>query len=125
MDPGLRRDVGGVMTRDQFAAIALSFPGAEAGTSYGMPSFKVRGKFFTRVRDEDDSAVLQDVPFDERDLLIEAEPATFHVTKHYDGYPIVLARLATLDTDQLRGFLERRWRKLATRAMILMRDTAD
>jgi hypothetical protein len=113
-----------MMTRDQFASIVLSFPGAEAGTSYGMPSFKVRGKFFTRVRDEDDSAVLQDVPFDERDLLIEAEPATFHVTKHYDGYPIVLARLATLDTDQLRGFLDRRWRKLATRAMGRMRDAA-
>ena len=112
------------MTREEFAAIVLSFPGAEAGTSYGMSSFKVRGKFFTRVRDEDDSAVLQEVPLDERDLLIEAEPATFHVTKHYDGYPIVLARLATLDHDQLRGFLERRWRKLATRAMVRIRDAA-
>lgn len=112
------------MTREEFAAIVLSFPDAEAGTSYGMPSFKVRGKFFTRVRDEDDSAVLQDVPLDERDLLIEAEPATFHFTKHYDGYPIVLARLATLEPDQLRGFLERRWRKLATRAMVRIRDAA-
>ena len=112
------------MTREEFAAIVQSFPGAEAGTSYGMPSFKVRGKFFTRVRDEDDSAVLQEVSLDERDLLIEAEPRTFHVTKHYDGYPIVLARLATLEPDQLRGFLERRWRKLATRAMVRMRDAA-
>lgn len=113
------------MTREEFAAIALSFPGAEAGTSYGQPSFKVRGKFFTRVRDEDDSAVLQDVSFDERDLLMEAEPATFHFTKHYEGYPIVLARLATLDPAQLRGFLDRRWRKLATRAMVRQRDAAD
>lgn len=105
------------MTRDEFAAIALSFPGAEAGTSYGEPSFKMRGKFFTRVRSEDDSAVLQCVPNDERDLLIEMEPATFHFTDHYRGYPIVLARLGTLDPAQARAFLERQWRKMATKAM--------
>lgn len=106
------------MTREEFAAIALSFPGAEEGTSYGMPSFKVRGKFFTRVRSEDDSAVLQGVPHDERDLLIEMEPATFHVTDHYRGYPMVLARLATLDAAQARALLERQWRKMATKAMV-------
>lgn len=112
------------MTREEFAAIVLSFPGAEAGTSYGMPAFKVRGKFFTRIRHEDDSAVLQCVPFDERDLLIEMDPKTFHVTDHYRGYPTVLARLATLEPGQARGFLERQWRKLATRAMVRMRDAA-
>ncbi|MES2034917.1 MAG: MmcQ/YjbR family DNA-binding protein [Pseudomonadota bacterium] len=105
------------MTRDDFAAIALSFPSTEEGTSYGEPSFKVRGKFFTRVRREDDSAVLQGIAHDERDLLIEMEPATFHVTDHYRGYPMVLARLETLDPGQARAFLERQWRKMATRAM--------
>ncbi len=105
------------MTREEFAAIALSYPGAEEGTSYGMPSFKVRGKFFTRVRSEDDSAVLQCVPLDERELLVEMDPATFHVTDHYRSYPIVLARLATLDPVQARGLLERQWRKVATKAM--------
>jgi hypothetical protein len=112
------------MTHDEFAAIVLSFPGVEAGTSYGQPSFLLRGKFFTRVRSEDDSAVIQEVPLDERDMLCEAEPETFHFTRHYDGYPIVLARLATLDPEQLRGFLERRWRKMATRTMAKARDRA-
>ena len=110
------------MTREEFAAIALSFPGAEEGTSYGMPAFKVRGKFFTRVRRDDDSAVLMDVSFDERDMLLEVEPQTFHITPHYKDYPSVLARLATLDPAQLRGFLDRRWRKLATKTMIKARD---
>lgn len=105
------------MTHEEFAAIVMSFPGAEAGTSYGLPSWKVRGKFFTRVRSEDDSAVLQCVPVDEREMLMEAEPDTFHFTDHYRGYPIVLARLATLDPGQARAFLERRWRQLATKAM--------
>ena len=112
------------MTREEFAAIALSFPTAEEGTSYGMPSFKVRGKFFTRVRAEDDSAVLQCVPHDERDLLIELEPATFHYTAHYKDYPIVLAQLATLDPSQARALLERQWRKMATKAMAKAFDGA-
>lgn len=110
------------MTREEFAAVALSFPGVEAGTSYGQPSFLLRGKFFTRIRGEDDSAVLQEVSLDERELLMEADPETFHITPHYAGYPIVLARLATLDPDQARGFLERRWRKMATKTMQKARD---
>ncbi len=106
------------MTEEEFAAVALGFPGAVEGTSYGRPSFKVRDRFFTRVRSEDASAVLACVPADERDFLIEADPATFHVTAHYRDYPIVLARLRGLGADQARGYLERQWRKLATRAMI-------
>ena len=97
------------MTPEDFARIALSFPACEAGTSYGVPSFKVRGKFFTRIRAEDDSAVIQEVPFDERDLLIEAEPETFHFTDHYRNYPIVLARLASLDPGQLRALRDALW----------------
>lgn len=96
--------------------IVLAFPGVVDGTSYGQPSFKLNGKFFTRLRAEDASLVLQEVGFDERAMLMEAEPETFHVTPHYQGYPIVLARLDTLDAAALRGFLERRFRKAAKKS---------
>ena len=33
-----------------------------------------------------------DVSFDEREMLMEAEPETFHITAHYKDYPSVLAR---------------------------------
>jgi len=112
------------MTRDEFTAIVMAFPGVEEGVSYGQPSFKVNGKFLTRVRKDDDSAVIMEVPLDERDLLLEVEPETFHFTAHYKDYPCVLARLETLNPDQLKGFLERRWRKAATRAMVKARDAA-
>ena len=112
------------MTGKEFAAVVLSFPGAAEGTSYGQPSFKVRDKFFTRVRAEDNSAVLACVPADERDFLMEADPGTFHFTPHYKDYPIVLARLEGLTADHARGFLERQWRKLATKTMIRNREAA-
>jgi len=98
--------------------ICLSFPGVTEGSSYGRPSFLVNKKFFTRLRHEDNSMVLLEVPFDEREMLMEAEPATFHVTPHYKDYPSVLARLESIDPGSLRNFLERRWRKMAPKKLV-------
>ncbi|TAJ72227.1 MAG: MmcQ/YjbR family DNA-binding protein [Phenylobacterium sp.] len=106
------------MTPDEMKAIVMSFPGAEEGVSYGRPSFKLNGKFFTRLRGEDDSLVLMDVGFDEREMLMEAEPDTFHLTPHYKDYPCVLARIGNLHPGSLRNFLERRFRKIARRAAV-------
>jgi len=106
------------MTQDEMTAIALSFPGAEEGTSYGQPSFKVNGKFFTRLRAEDQSLVLLEVSFDEREMLMEAEPQTFFFTPHYKDYPSVLARMASLDPGSFRNFLARRFRKIAKKSVV-------
>lgn len=112
------------MTYEEMRAIVLSFPGVEEGVSYGRPSFKVKDKFFTRLRREDESLVLMDVNFDEREMLMEAEPETFHFTAHYKDYPCVLARMKTLHPGSFEAFLERRWRKVAPKALVKARDAA-
>ncbi|CAN5786535.1 MmcQ/YjbR family DNA-binding protein [soil metagenome] len=106
------------MTPDEMREIILSFPGAEEGESYGAPAYKVNGKFFTRLRREDQSVVLTGVSFDERDMLMEAEPATFHTTPHYKDYPSVLARIETLHPGSFRNFLDRKWREIAPKKLI-------
>ena len=106
------------MTPDEMTAIVLAFPGVEAGTSYGSPSFKLNGKFFTRLRRDDASVVLMDVSRDEREMLMEAEPGTFHLTPHYKDYPCVLARIETLHPGSFHNFLERRFRKVAKKAAV-------
>jgi hypothetical protein len=113
------------MTADEVRAIALSFPLAEEGRSYGHPAFLVNRKFFCRIRREDASVVILEVSFDEREMLIEAEPDTFHFTAHYKDYPAVLARIASLDPVQFRSFLERRWRKIAPKKLVKERDSAS
>jgi hypothetical protein len=113
------------MTQDEMEAIVMAFPGAEKGISYGRPSYKLNGKFFTRLRREDDSVVLLEVSFDEREMLIEAEPQTFHFTAHYKDYPSVLARIATLHPGSFRNFLERRFRKIAKKAAVKEYDAAN
>ncbi len=112
------------MTPEDLSHIVLSFPGAEAGASYGQPAFLVNKKFFTRLRAQDQSVVLMDIGFDEREMLMAAEPATFHITPHYKDYPTVLARLESLHPGSLRNFLERRWRKIAPKAVVKAHDAA-
>jgi hypothetical protein len=110
------------MTLEEMEAIVMAFPGAEKAMSYGQPSYKVNGKFFTRLRREDASLVLLEVSFDEREMLIEADPETFHFTPHYKDYPSVLARIATLHPGSLKNFLERRWRRIAPKKLVKERD---
>ena len=105
--------------------IVMAFPGAEPGMSYGSPSFKLNGKFFTRLRRDDASVVLMEVSHDEREMLMEAEPGTFHLTSHYKDYPCVLARIETLHPGSFRNFLERRFRKIARKPVIKAYEAAQ
>jgi hypothetical protein len=112
------------MTLEEMRQIVLSFPGVEEGSSYGRPAFLVNKKFFTRLRREDGSLVLLDISFDEREMLMEAEPKTFHLTAHYKDVPAVLARMQTLHPGSFRNFLDRRWRKIAPKKLVKDRDAA-
>lgn len=110
------------MTWEVVQAIALAFPGTEESTSYGTPSFKVAGRIVTRLRAEDDSLVFLDVNFDEREVLLEADPVTFHITPHYKDHPVILARLAEVHSGTVTSFLERRWRSVAPRRLVKLYD---
>ena len=112
------------MTEEDVRAIALSFPKVEEAIAWGRPGFKAFGKFLTRVRKEDNSLVLP-CTFDEREMLMEVEPETFHLTPHYKDYPSVLARLETVDPGTVRSFLERRWRACAPKKFLKEFDTAN
>ena len=105
------------MTPADLRALVLTFPETEVGTTHGKPSFKAGGRFFTRLRAEDDSVVVYVDSEDHRDMLMEAEPATFHIIDHYRGYPIVLARLASVDPAWLRKTLEKRWLKIVPKTV--------
>ena len=106
------------MTEAEMDAVIMAFPMVEKGLSYRQPSYLLNGKFFTRLRGVDASLVLLEVSFDEREMLMEAEPQTFHFTPHYKDYPSVLARIATLHPGSLKAFLERRFRKIAPKKLL-------
>lgn len=97
-------------TWEDVKAIGLALPGTEEGTSWGTPALKIGKKFWIRMRPEVDDPVLV-VRIDpmEREFLLQAEPDTFFVTPHYDGYPAVLVRLAEIDPENLRELLTESW----------------
>ena len=105
------------LTEAQVKKIVMSFPGANESSHYGYPSYKIEKKFFVRLRKEDNSLVLVVSSMDERDMLLESDPALFHITPHYQNYPSVLARLEKLDAKFLRGMLGRRWRQIASKKL--------
>jgi hypothetical protein len=55
---------------------------------------------------------------DERDFRMEADPATFFVTDHYRGYPIVLVQLNRVERADLRELLEVAWRRIAPKRLV-------
>jgi hypothetical protein len=106
------------VTEAQYKKIALSFPGAVEGGSYGKPSILILKKFFTRLRAEDDLIVLRVGSNDERDMLLEADPVTFTITDHYRPGGYILARLDKIDAPTLRSMLERHWRMIYPKKMM-------
>ena len=106
---------------DTARRLAEAFPGVEEGTSYGTPSWKVRGKFFARLRD-DDTVLVAKVEKGEKQLLMEAEPDVFFETPHYAGYGYVLVRLANIDEEELAEVIEDAWRLAAPKTLVNERD---
>lgn len=112
------------MTFDEVRAVGLALPGVEDSTSYGTPALKVRGKFLTRLKEDGQSLVVK-VGFDEREMLMEAEPATFYITDHYRAYPAMLVRLASVEPGTLRRLLLQTWRAAAPKTLVKAYDAAN
>ena len=113
------------MTYEEVRAFAFELPGVAEGTSYGRPCLKAHGKFLTRLFEDGESLVCPAVPFDEREMLIEAEPETFHVTDHFKNYPYVLIRLAKAHPGTVQRLVLRQWRATAPKTVLKAWDAAN
>ncbi|MET7656211.1 MULTISPECIES: MmcQ/YjbR family DNA-binding protein [unclassified Streptomyces] len=93
--------------------IALSLPDTTEKTSWNMPTFRVAGKMFATLPEEETSLAVR-CPKEERDELVLAEPGKFWIAGHEAQFAWVRARLAALeDEDELRDILADSWRQAA------------
>jgi hypothetical protein len=90
------------------AAAGLTLRGVEAGTSYGRPALKVRGRSFAVAGRTDDHFVLM-LDRERVALLMEMEPDLFFQTPHYLGWPCVLVRYAALAAEDCLSLLREAW----------------
>ncbi|MEV6106620.1 MmcQ/YjbR family DNA-binding protein [Streptomyces sp. NPDC051940] len=93
--------------------IALSLPETTEKIAWGMPTFRVAGKMFLTLPDDETSFAVR-CPMLERDELVLAEPEKFWIASHEASFAWVRVRIAALDdTDELRAIVADSWRQAA------------
>ncbi|WP_324785797.1 MmcQ/YjbR family DNA-binding protein [Streptomyces sp. H51] len=93
--------------------IALSLPDTTEKTAWNMPTFRVAGKMFATLP-EDETSIAVRCPKEERDELVLAEPGKFWIAGHEAQFAWVRVRLAALeDEEELRDILADSWRQAA------------
>lgn len=107
---------------DNVRQIALSLPDVEEIDSDGF-DFRVSGKGFVWSYPErvpgkprvirTDIAVLYVGDEAEKQALVLGEPGTFFTTRGYDGWPLVMLRLGTVDKERLTELVTDAWRMRA------------
>jgi hypothetical protein len=98
-------------------ALKLDLPGVEETTSWGQPTLKAHGKLWVWWSPHEDAPVFK-VPIEEREMLVEADPATFFFTPHYKSHPLVLVRPEKLDLKWAKANLIRVWREQAPKKVL-------
>ncbi len=101
------------LTRSEARKIALETPGASEGPYFGKPAIFVGEDYLCRIHDKEMAVVLRSGSMEMREVMLEAEPRLFYITDHYKSFPIVLARLATLDRKTLKDLLAARLLRIA------------
>ncbi|MBS1714585.1 MAG: hypothetical protein JST30_09645 [Armatimonadetes bacterium] len=96
------------MTYDEFAALALTLPGVVEVVKKSEIDLVRDGRHIGRLREKGTAFALR-LPWDRVDALLASDPEVFFVTKHYDGWPYVLARLDKLDPDMAAELLHDSW----------------
>jgi hypothetical protein len=107
---------------DDVRRLALALPGVEEIDSDGF-DFRVGGKGFVWSYPErrpgkprlirTDIAVLFVGDEAEKQALLLGEPGTFFTTSGYDGWPLVMLRLAEVDVERLTELVTDAWRMRA------------
>ncbi|MEV0332331.1 MmcQ/YjbR family DNA-binding protein [Nocardia sp. NPDC050717] len=106
------------VTGEDVRAVVASLPETVEQFAWGMPIFKVAGKLFLTLPEEETSMAVR-CPIIDRDELVLAEPAKFWIADHEAGNPWVRVRLAALDDrEELAAIVTDSWRLAAPRALL-------
>ena len=105
-------------------ALKLRLPGVEETTSWGELTLKAHGKLWVWWSPHEDAPVFK-VPFEEREVLVEAAPDTFFFTPHYKSYPLVLVYPEKLDLAWAKANLIRVWREQAPKRVLKAYDESQ
>lgn len=103
----------GMPDAEDVRRICLALPDTTEKVAWSMPTFRVAGKMFVTLP-EDETSIAVRCPKEERDELVLAEPDKFWIADHEAMFAWVRARLSAIeDEDELRDILTDSWRQAA------------
>lgn len=102
-------------------ALSLGFPGVTEAVSWGQPCLKAHGKLWFFWSPSENAPVFK-VPFEERDMLVDAAPDVFFFTDHYKRHKLVLVYTDKFDRDWAKANLIRVWREQAPKRLLKAYD---
>lgn len=107
-----------MLSQAQFAAMALGLPEAAQAGHFDVTDFRVRGKIFATLREEDCRAVLKLAP-DQQKLLMETAGGQFAPVAGswgLKGWTQVL--LDRADDETVRHAMAMAWRSVAPKSLL-------
>jgi hypothetical protein len=108
-----------MVTREEFAELALTLPETTPGSHFGQPDFRVRGKIFCGLERTAQRASLK-VRKDVQALLIASRPRAFVPAAGFwgeSGWTYV--ELPRVGRDELRELLLDAWRLIAPAHLVI------
>ncbi|MFD9885678.1 MmcQ/YjbR family DNA-binding protein [Streptomyces alboflavus] len=101
-----------MVNADDVRRTALALPDTTEKLAWSMPTFRVAGKMFVTLPEEETSIAVR-CPKLERDELVLAEPDKFWIADHEAGFAWVRVRLKAIDQEELSDILADSWRQAA------------
>ncbi len=107
-----------MITWERVAELARELPELEETTSWGKPSFKVRGKTFAGLSTRHESAIWARCDRDERPLLVASNPDAYRLTPHFERSPgYLLIWLEHVGEEDVRERLIDAWLLVAPKRL--------
>ena len=107
-----------MVTWERVAKLARELPEIEETTSWGKPSFKVRGKMFAGLSTRHEGAVWTRCDREERPLLVASNPDLYRLTPHFERSPgYLLIWLEFAEEEDVRERLIDAWLLVAPKRL--------
>ncbi|SCB14139.1 MmcQ/YjbR family DNA-binding protein [Rhizobium hainanense] len=109
-------DMDVIAERLQRLIAQARLPAIEPGLHYGLPAFKVGGKAFVTVKNNE--TIVLSLPIDRKEQLMEMAPEIYFQTGHYVGWPSLPLRIAAISDEELERRLIEAWRYRAPKKLL-------
>lgn len=107
-----------MLTESEVRRIALQLPGAYEQRSYGdRPSWRTAPRIFAWIREGPRALVVWVDSPGTKEALLASGPDMFFTTPHYDGYPVVLIDMETIDVARGAEMIQGSWALRAPRSI--------